>query len=67
MGDGSKVSVIERVVGPGPVRTPIWEKAKAADVAAYANTVYASPLQKFVEMMVRDGESSTHTPEYIAR
>ena len=49
------------------MRTPIWEKAKGADVAIYADTIYASPLQKFVEGMVRDGKTSTHTPEYIAR
>lgn len=55
------------VAGPGAVKTPIWDKAQSADVSAYADTLYAKPLQAFVEHMVKDGQTSTHTPEYIAR
>lgn len=34
------------VLGPGVVRTPIWEKAQNVDVAPYAHTIYAPALKK---------------------
>ena len=49
------------------MRTPIWDKAQAADVSAYAETIYAAPLAKFVAHMVKEGQQSEHTPEYVAR
>ena len=55
------------MTGPGAVRTPIWDKAQAADVSAYQDTIYASPLAKFVAHMVNEGHESQHTPELIAR
>lgn len=53
--------------GPGAVRTPIWDKAQAADVSAYQETVYSKPLSAFVAHMVKEGQESQHTPQYIAR
>lgn len=49
------------------MRTPIWEKARAADVSGYASTAYAEPLQRFVDHMVKEGQASTHTPSHVAR
>lgn len=54
------------IPGPGSVMTPIWDKAQQADVSAYQNTVYAEPLQKFVNHMVHEGKTSTHDPDYMA-
>ena len=57
----------EFVTGPGSVRTPIWDKAQAADVSAYKDTIYRDPLSKFVNHIVHEGKTSTHDPEYMAR
>jgi NAD(P)-dependent dehydrogenase (short-subunit alcohol dehydrogenase family) len=35
------------VIGPGPVKTPIWDKAETVDTAAYQNSPYAPLLEKF--------------------
>ncbi|MCC6919033.1 MAG: SDR family NAD(P)-dependent oxidoreductase [Alphaproteobacteria bacterium] len=32
------------IIGPGAIATPIWDKADEVDVAPYANTEYAGPL-----------------------
>jgi NAD(P)-dependent dehydrogenase (short-subunit alcohol dehydrogenase family) len=34
------------IVGPGAVKTPIWDKAEAQDVSAYARTDYAPAMEK---------------------
>lgn len=44
------------VVGPGPIATPIWDKAEQADVSAFANTDYAEPAKRAQAMMVRSGK-----------
>lgn len=36
-------------------------------MSAYKETIYAAPLAKFVAHMVKEGQESEHTPEYIAR
>jgi NAD(P)-dependent dehydrogenase (short-subunit alcohol dehydrogenase family) len=34
------------VIGPGPIKTPIWEKGEKADLARFGNTPYFEPLKK---------------------
>jgi NAD(P)-dependent dehydrogenase (short-subunit alcohol dehydrogenase family) len=45
------------VVGPGPIATPIWDKAEQADASLYANTDYAEPAKRAQEFMIRSGRS----------
>lgn len=44
------------IIGPGPVATPIWDKAEAADIAAYANTDYVESARRAQAYMVRNGK-----------
>jgi NAD(P)-dependent dehydrogenase (short-subunit alcohol dehydrogenase family) len=43
------------VIGPGPVKTAIWDKAEEVDVSAYANSPYASILQRFQRVFIAQG------------
>jgi len=45
------------VVGPGPVATPIWDKAEHADISSYEGTEYAEAARRAQEFMVRSGKS----------
>ena len=44
------------IIGPGPVATPIWDKAEAVDIAAYANTDYVESARRAQAYMVRNGK-----------
>src|SRR5215211_4507982 len=52
------------VVGPGPVATPIWDKAEQTDISLYANTDYAESARHAQEYMIRSGRSGL-PPEKI--
>lgn len=52
------------VVAPGAVATPIWEKADEIDTAAYADTVYAKPMEGLRAYMLALGKSGL-PPERI--
>lgn len=54
------------VIGPGSVKTPIWDKAAAIDPAAYAETDYAQPLAKAREAMLAGARAGLE-PEQVAR
>lgn len=41
------------IVGPGAVKTPIWDKAEAMDTSAYARTDYGPAMRKLSEFMAR--------------
>jgi NAD(P)-dependent dehydrogenase (short-subunit alcohol dehydrogenase family) len=43
------------IVAPGAVATPIWDKAEALDVSQYANTPYATALEKVKDFMISSG------------
>ena len=43
------------IVGPGAVKTPIWDKAEAMDVSAYAATAFAKPLKTFADYLAAGG------------
>jgi NAD(P)-dependent dehydrogenase (short-subunit alcohol dehydrogenase family) len=45
-------------VGPGAVRTPIWDKSKAHGSASrYADTVWAGPINRFERSMYKAGRT----------
>jgi NAD(P)-dependent dehydrogenase (short-subunit alcohol dehydrogenase family) len=44
------------IVGPGAVKTPIWDKAHHAE-EAYRNTDYAAPMKALEELMTRASET----------
>ncbi len=52
------------VLQPGPVVTPIFDKAREADISAYANTIYARPLMAFRAIMLSEGRRGL-APEHI--
>jgi NAD(P)-dependent dehydrogenase (short-subunit alcohol dehydrogenase family) len=39
------------IVGPGAVKTPIWDKAEGMNMSAYADTDFAKPLSTFAEYL----------------
>jgi NAD(P)-dependent dehydrogenase (short-subunit alcohol dehydrogenase family) len=39
------------IIGPGAVKTPIWDKAEAMDISAYARTDYGPAMAKLSEFM----------------
>jgi NAD(P)-dependent dehydrogenase (short-subunit alcohol dehydrogenase family) len=43
------------VIAPGAVATPIWDKAEAVDVSAYASTPFAPALKTVREYMITIG------------
>jgi NAD(P)-dependent dehydrogenase (short-subunit alcohol dehydrogenase family) len=43
------------IVAPGAVATPIWDKADAQDIAPFADTPYASALEKVKQYMIAQG------------
>ncbi|MDE1939519.1 MAG: SDR family NAD(P)-dependent oxidoreductase [Alphaproteobacteria bacterium] len=54
------------VVAPGPVATPIWDKADTVDVAQYANTPYVDALNTIKAFMLEAGRKGL-TPEKLGR
>lgn len=53
-------------VGPGAVKTPIWDKAEDANRAnPYANSPWAEPIEKFSETMLEGGRTGLD-PSVIA-
>ncbi len=54
------------VVAPGPVKTPIWDKADAMDVSQYADTPYAASLATIKKIMMKSGRNS-YSPEKLGQ
>jgi NAD(P)-dependent dehydrogenase (short-subunit alcohol dehydrogenase family) len=54
------------VIGPGAVKTPIWEKAEKEDISAYRNTPYAKALDTLRDMALMTGRRGI-APERVAR
>jgi NAD(P)-dependent dehydrogenase (short-subunit alcohol dehydrogenase family) len=52
------------VIGPGAIATPIWGKADQVDVTPYANTPYATPLDRLRTYMLTMGRQGL-PPEQI--
>jgi len=58
------------IVGPGAVKTPIWDKAQAMDVSAYARTDYGPAMERFSSFMAggaREGLPIERVGELIHR
>ncbi len=54
-------------IGPGAVKTPIWDKAeKANESSPYENTPWAKPIEAFSETMLEGGRDGLE-PEHVAR
>lgn len=54
-------------IGPGAVRTPIWDKAEQANSSnPYSNSPWAKAIEKFSETML-DGGRTGLDPEIIAK
>ena len=45
------------VIGPGPVKTPIWDKAETIDAGAYQDSPYAPLMEKFSRYFVEQGRN----------
>lgn len=45
------------MIGPGPIQTPIWDKAQEMDISAYQNSIYYEILQGFSEVYVAMGKA----------
>jgi NAD(P)-dependent dehydrogenase (short-subunit alcohol dehydrogenase family) len=43
------------VVGPGPVKTAIWDKAEEVDVESYADSPFRDILQRFQKVFIAQG------------
>lgn len=59
---GVRVSLIE----PGPIRTPIWEKARGDGLGPYDKTEYADVLRR-LQRFTEEGESRALPAEAVAR
>jgi NAD(P)-dependent dehydrogenase (short-subunit alcohol dehydrogenase family) len=55
------------LIGPGQVKTPIWDKAEAEDTARYANTDYAASLELLKKSAVESGRTSGLPVEKLGR
>ena len=45
------------IIGPGPIATPIWDKAEAADKSLYAQTEYIESARRAETYMIRNGKN----------
>ena len=52
------------VIGPGPIKTPIWEKS--IKMEPYYDTPYGDMLQRFEKGMVKKSIERGFTPEYLS-
>lgn len=43
------------VIGPGAIKTPIWEKAEQNDLKRFANTRYAKAIEGVTDFMLKQG------------
>lgn len=51
------------VIGPGAVKTAIWEKGLAFDQARYANSIYGPILKRFADVVAKQGDSGLPAEE----
>ena len=43
------------IIGPGPVKSAIWDKAEDMDLAAYERSPFLAPMQRFRKMFLAQG------------
>ncbi|MFO7584973.1 MAG: SDR family NAD(P)-dependent oxidoreductase [Anaerolineales bacterium] len=54
------------IVGPGPVATPIWEKAKVDDFSPYQDTDYVEAMKRFQKYAIESGRKGC-SPEKVGQ
>lgn len=54
------------IVGPGPIKTPIWDKAGEIDLAQYQATEYVEAMQRFQKFAIDSGRNG-YPPEKVAQ
>lgn len=54
------------IVGPGPIATPIWEKADQMDFSSYQNTEYMEAIKRFQKYATDSGRKG-YPPEKVAQ
>lgn len=54
------------VIGPGPIKTPIWDKGAAPDFSKMGNSPYAKPIEAAYQFMQHLGKNGL-PPEDVAR
>lgn len=52
------------IIGPGPIATPIWDKADQVDVSQYAHTEYFEAAKRVQKHLVTDGKKG-YPPEKV--
>jgi len=52
------------IIGPGAVKSAIWDKAEAAGLGPYGDTPYAGPMQRFSDYFLAQGRKG-FPPERI--
>jgi NAD(P)-dependent dehydrogenase (short-subunit alcohol dehydrogenase family) len=52
------------IIGPGPVTTPIWDKAEGIDVSIYEQTSYARAAKEMQKYLIRNGRNG-YPPEKV--
>ncbi len=53
------------MIGPGPVKTAIWDKAEALDIAQYSASPYRPMLERFQKVFLRQGRDG-FPADYLA-
>jgi len=53
-------------INPGPIKTPIWDKAEEMDPAQYAQTDYAKPIERLMKF-VKNSAASGLPPQRVAQ
>jgi NAD(P)-dependent dehydrogenase (short-subunit alcohol dehydrogenase family) len=52
------------IIGPGPIATPIWDKADQVDVSQYAHTDYFEAAKRVQKYLVAEGKKG-YPPEKV--
>jgi NAD(P)-dependent dehydrogenase (short-subunit alcohol dehydrogenase family) len=55
------------IIGPGAVKTAIWDKAEQVDTTRYANTPYGPSIEQFSKFFVNNGRMAGLPPEKLGR
>ena len=55
------------IIGPGSVKTAIWDKAEQVDTTRYANTPYGRSIEQFSKFFVEQGRKGGLPPEKLGR
>lgn len=55
------------IIGPGAVKTAIWDKAEMVDTSRYMNTPYGPSIERFSKFFVNNGRTAGLAPEKLGR